>query len=65
MNKNKKNNLRHEDMKYQDGYGVDRRKEISVNKSEKRRFDRALKTKDYSSLVNNDEDDYDDYNVYR
>ena len=55
MSKSNKN-FRKEEHKYQDGYGVDKRKGAVVDKRKERRFERALRTHNVDALL---EDDYD------
>ena len=59
MSKEKRKNYRVEDMKYSDGYGVDHRHDVAIDKRKSRCFERALKTKNYQELIHG-EDDYDD-----
>ena len=62
MSKSKSKNYKIEERKYEDGYHVNNRKP-KINKSEERRFERALRTKNIESLIVNDElDDLDSFN---
>lgn len=64
MSKSKQKNFRVEDRKYYDGYGVDRRKDNSVDKRKERRFERALKTKNFTDYSDEEDDYYDDGKKY-
>lgn len=59
--KKHKNFYNKDDREYIDGYGVDRRRDNTVDKRKERRFNRALKVKNVSDLLDEDEDD--DYNT--
>lgn len=60
MSKSNKN-FRADDHKYQDGFGVDKRKGAVIDKRKERRFERALKTHNVDELLEDENgEDLDD-----
>ena len=64
MSKSRQKNFRIEDRKYQDGYGIDRRKSSNTNKRDERRFERSIKTKNFDLNTEDGWDEFDNFDYH-